>query len=383
VSLTLRSRATVTALTLSAFLAGCASLLGDFTSGDVGGADGGSDATTPGIDASSSGGSSSGSSGSSSGGGQDSSVNDAQNGVDSSSGGGEDGGTDGTLPPAEAGADGSVDGSHPDGGTDSGPKDAGFDAADSAAPWTPAQLDTAGKLALWLEPSSANFVISGGVVEQWNDLSKNANNASNTANGPVVVPNAINGHNALHFTTRGVTLDMADATSLQFGTDQIYITAVAQETAGTAYFFSKTTSAFGGAGSYYKSGLQFYAGSQDNDAGGTVYGPALNIDSTAGDEVFWGSSVFDDGKFHIVSFRRPNSFTDVLGVDDRPLQTYSTGSFDESQAGQVASVGSVTYGTFNQTQDFQLVEIVIEHTSVIPDADVANIHAYLKAKYKL
>jgi hypothetical protein len=37
----------------------------------------------------------------------------------------------------------------------------------------------------------------------------------------------------------------------------------------------------------------------------------------------------------------------------------------------------------NRLQDFQLVEIVIEHTSVIPDADTANIHAYLKAKYAL
>ena len=89
--------------------------------------------------------------------------------------------------------------------------DAGSDAkADVVGPWTPAVLDGAGSLALWLEASSANVVVSSGNVGKWKDQSKNKTDAVNANTGPTVLTGAVNGHDALHFGVASVTLAIAD-----------------------------------------------------------------------------------------------------------------------------------------------------------------------------
>jgi len=340
-------------------LAGCASLLGDFSVGEGtdGGIDGGTDGTSPVPD------------------------------------GGFDASDTGTTPKGDSGADGAADtGGGPqdantgdDGAPDSGPIDSGLDGADQSAPWTPAVLDQAGSLALWLEASGPNVVISGGLVETWNDQSKNKNDASNPNGGPTVAPMAINGHDALTFDSVGVTLGIPDAQSLQFGTDQVYITAVAKVNMGTPYFFGKFTAGQSGAGSFYSTGLVFLAQSGTDDAGATILGPVVKVNSLAGDEVDWGGPAFEDGKAHVVAMRRTSASGMRVTVDSKPPVEAQTGSFDVSEPGQPTLIGAVLFGNFHPSTNFEIAEIVAVHSStgVVADADVANLHGYLMHKYGL
>jgi hypothetical protein len=338
-------------------LAGCASVLGDFSVGDVGvGGDGGEEASDgaakgdttpvpPGPDA-------------------------ADSGRDTASG------------PDTSGADTSVAMEAGEGAA----ADTGAEAAvDQSAPWTPAALDAAGELAFWLEASSGNVVISNGVVGVWNDLSQNKNNASNSNDGPTVISSAIHGHDALNFGASGLQLYMTDATSLQFGTDQIYIAAVAQVSNGSPYFFAKYTTMLSAGMPRYATGLMFYATTQTTSEGGSVLGPVVDDNYQSGDEVDWNGTGFEDGAFHIVAMRRTNSTTFVLSVDDQPLETGTTGLWDVSVPGQNASVGAVHFGTVVPLTSFEIAEVLAVHPSsgVVADGDVANVHAYLKQKYGL
>ena len=51
-----------------------------------------------------------------------------------------------------------------------------------------------------------------------------------------------------------------------------------------------------------------------------------------------------------------------------------------------AAVGSVAYGNFTPSIDFEIAAVVVVHppsASVIGDADVTNLRTYLKTKYGL
>jgi hypothetical protein len=336
-------------------LAGCTSLLGDFSVGDAGGAgDGGSDSTSSGDTA--------------------------------------------PVPPGPDAGDSAADtASSPDtGAVDSG---AGADTSvameageaatadvvgETTAPWTPAALDAKGELAFWLEASAANVVISGGVVGVWNDLSQNKNNATNPNTGPTSVAAAINGHDVLNFASSGLSLAMNDAASLEFGTDQVYITAVAQVTSGSPYFFGKYTTMPAGGMAVFSTGILFYATSLTTDAG-SIVGPVLRDNYQSGNEVDWNGTGFEDGAYHIVAMRRTSSSNFVLSVDDQALETGQTGLWDVSVSGDDVYVGSIQFGTFRPPTNFNLAEILAVHSStgVVADSDVTLVHAYLKQKYGL
>jgi hypothetical protein len=333
-------------------LAGCTSLLGDFSVGDVGGGgDGGEDAS-----------------------------DGAANGDTTHVPPGPDAADTATGPDTS----GTTEGGDTSVAVDSGEGGTADVVVEQSAPWTPAVLDAAGELAFWLEASSANVVISNGVVGVWNDLSKNKNAATNSNTGPTVVASAINGHDALNFSSANLSLDMNDATSLQFGTDQIYIAAVAQVTAGSPYFFAKYTTMLAGGMPYFGTGIMFYATSLTTDSGSNI-GPVVVDNYQSGNEIDWNGTGFEDGAFHIVALRRTNSQTFVLSVDDQALETGSTGLWDVSVPGQTASLGAIHFGTFVPTTNFDLAEVLAVHpsTGVVADTDVANVHAYLKKKYGL
>ena len=265
--------------------------------------------------------------------------------------------------------------------------DAGGDAngdADAAA-WTPAVLDQAGSLALWLEASSSNLVISSGHVAVWHDRSRNANDATNSQAGPSVDTGATNGHDAVHFTQSGVTLGIADAPSMRFGTDQIFIAVVAKASAsvtGAQTYFSKAMTMQSGAGPEYSAGLELYAAHVAGSVPTT--NPAAHLDTTAGNGIDWMDAV-DPATFHLVALRRPTAFSLTIAVDDLPAKSASTASIDISQMGVDARIGAVHYGNLLPTVDYDIAEIVIVHASngIIADVDVANLHAYLKQKYAL
>ncbi len=261
----------------------------------------------------------------------------------------------------------------------------GMDAGPDAPAWSPTTLDGQGKLALWLEASSANLVISSGVVGAWNDLSKNGNNATNTQGGPSVETAVIHGHDAVHFTARSVVLFIADSPSLQFALDQFCMVAVARASAGGGYFFSKSTAGLSGGGSYYKSGLEFLVKSATNDAGGKVVFPAAHVDSTAGNEIDWSGPGFEDGAYHVVVLRRTNGATLQLAIDSQTVQTATTGGFDVSNPEGGVTMGGLVYGGFNAPVDLSVAELLVVHASsgVVADADVASLTTYLRKKYAL
>jgi hypothetical protein len=263
------------------------------------------------------------------------------------------------------------------------PNDGGGDANLDSGPWTPAQLDAKGNLALWLDARNTDFTIATGLVDEWRDRSSHAHKATSTG-GPTVDAAVIAGHDALHFTSQGTIFDIKDSTSLQFGGDQVYMTAVAKVVAsanGQSYFFSKVTVVNPGTGNLYDKGIEFFA---THDVSGASF-PGAHVDSQANNEAVWNAPVFDDAKFHIVSVRRTNAAELVLTVDDLSPQKASTGSFDVSMPGSDVLIGGIKYGNINRAIDFELCELVVVHgtSGIVADTDVTELHAYLKAKYGL
>jgi len=265
------------------------------------------------------------------------------------------------------------------------------DAPTEAGPWTPAVLDGDGSLALWLAASpSANVVISSGQVGVWKDLSKNHNDATNGSAGPTVHGSAINGLDALSFDTLGLSLDVADAPSLQFAADQVLIMAVERATAVPFYLFSKAREKNGGGGQYFYTGIEVRAeqGATLDGGTGTVLTAELLDDPTDagvtdGVTESWSTGVFDDGKFHIVGLRRTKATEVQLLVDDASPQTATTTAADVSSVGNDVRIGSIKYGTVTYTVHGEIAEIVVVHSTVVADSVVADVHQYLKSKYAL
>ena len=278
--------------------------------------------------------------------------------LDGTTGGGNDGGTVGKE--SGTGEDGSP--ASGDGGSD-GSADAGAD----APLWSPTLLDDQNKLALWLEASPANLVISSGLVGTWNDLSKNANNATNPSGGPQVEKTVVNGLDAVHFNARAVTLTISDAPSLRFGTDQFFIAVVARASTSGGYFFSKVTSGVSGSGVYYQSGLEFFVSSDaQDDAGSTILDdagmptvfPAGHVSALSGNEIDWLSPAFEDNAYHVVILRRTSAQGLAVSVDSRAAQTAITGQFDVSQLGQAVTMGGVVYGNRSSPVDLSIAEML-------------------------
>jgi hypothetical protein len=304
-----------------------------------------------------------------------SSVGSADSGVDGMPG------LDAAMNPEEGLRDGAADVAS-DGAADTS-SDAPADV--DAAAWSPTTLDMQGKLALWLEASSANVVVSSGLIGAWNDSSSNANNATNVSGGPQVETAAVNGHDSVHFNARGVTLTIADATSLQFATDQFAIVAVTRASTGSGYYFSKVSTTASGGGNLYASGLEFLVENEADDAGAQVVYPVAHVDSSSGNEADWTGPGLEDNNYHVVVLRRTNPFALTLTIDSQPTQSTAISQFSISQPGEDVNIGGVIYGSFHAAVDLSIAEMLIVHSStgVVADADVASVKAYLKSKYAL
>lgn len=264
-------------------------------------------------------------------------------------------------------------------------KDAASDAssndvadADAAALTVPATLDQAGKLALWLEATSSEVTLAdGGGVTAWKDKSKNKNDATALGTPPTVLKNVIAGHDAVHFSQCTDTFTIADAPSLQLATDPFYIAAVTRVLTYRAFFFGKSNTDDGGAGPY--AGLDFFTAPSNvlNDAGTGIPALYAYVDQTDG-FFTWSGAQLGDGNYHIVELRRPNATTLSLSLDDLTPQTKTVTATDVSAVGHVVNVGQIFCP---MPPDFSLVEDLVVHAPA--DADVANVHAYLKQKYGL
>ncbi len=99
---------------------------------------------------------------------------------------------------------------------------------------SPATLDAANQLALWLD--GANVSLSNGKVGTWPDQSKNKNNASNAqASAPSQILAVADKPDAVHFVADNA-LTIKDSFSLQFGKGQFYMATVVKVASTPAYF---------------------------------------------------------------------------------------------------------------------------------------------------
>jgi hypothetical protein len=260
---------------------------------------------------------------------------------------------------------------------------------EAAGPFTPASLDADGSLALWLQATSSQITTSNDVVEKWADLSKNHNDATNPTTGPVVDSAAVGGHDALNF--QNVTLAIADSPSLRFGTDQIFVAAVMKDTAGGGLAgFSKVQTKVGTGGTSFYQGFELIG-----TPGGIADGGSAKVAlarfaadlSDAGTSTLQSAQsdqpVFDDGNFHVVGARRPNAGVLVVYADGAMVTNNATEDDDISVAGIDVAVGAVHYGKVVQSVDGEIAEVIVVHAAIISDATVANVFAYLKARYAL
>ena len=282
-------------------------------------------------------------------------------------------------PVTTAGTDAATESSTPvDASADSGSDTS----SDVAQPWSPAALDTEDKLALWLEGSAPNVGVSNGKVGKWTDLSKHKTNAVNINGGPTVLAGAANGHDALHFGTFGVTLDVADAPSLQFADHQVYLEAVVRSQKTRGFVWSKATSVNAGSGPSYTTGLELFT---ETPTTGTAPSFGAHIRPDAQNTNHWGDAVFTDTSFHALRLRRTSTTELVLGVDDQPLRPAGVQTFPVDEAGKPVSIGPVLYGNLTPQVDFDIAELVVVHDAngVVLDGDVTALHAYVKKKYGL
>lgn len=262
---------------------------------------------------------------------------------------------------------------------------------DAAPPaFTPAALDERNALALWLEATSDTLTIDSGGVALWSDRSKNKNDAINNATTPTAVrpklaPAAVNGHDAVAFGTEAV-LTIADNATLQFGLDEVAMFAVAKYTGlpGRGFFFSKATwePVRGADALKYLHGPQWLVDNGDAD-GGTALAPTGHVDPTYGAQ--WNGSVFDDGQFHLVGFRRASGDKFTLLVDAQHVQAFKLNFADASEPGQDVQIGAVHLGSFKPPVDFEIAELVVVHSAsaLVGDQTVTDITRYLARKYQL
>ena len=288
----------------------------------------------------------------------------------------------GATSDGSSGDDGSVGEA---GGQDAGSGEGGADA--DAGAFTPAVLDKENRLALWLEASRGVGLDPDGGVSLWTDQSKNHNDAAQTFPiRPTVDATAVHNHPAVSFQTNDA-LEIPDSMSLHFGVDEVAILVVGRY--GTrsglsheAAFYSKAGFACAVDSCSFVEGLQL-AAARSGDAG-VARGPSARVDTSS--EATWSGSVFDDDAFHVFGVRRSLQTSFVLYSGSvGSAQTSSLDGVDVSQLDAGVLLGTVPHGNLLVPLDMEIAELVVIHasTGVVVDADVANVIAYLKAKYAL
>lgn len=240
--------------------------------------------------------------------------------------------------------------------------------ADAAAPFTPMSLTG---LALWLD-ASKGVSATGNNVTSWQDQSGNGNNATQSTSSyePLHVTVGINGKPSVHF-TGGTHLTIADTASLQWGTGDFYVAFVLAETTASSTYgmvFSKQLAPypFAGPGVF----ANFALPTQGTSWGGqTSYVDYVSTTST----------MLNDGTPRQFSLARTGT---TLSVRLNGMASASTvgAATDVGAMGTPVSMGANQSGGQALTGD--IAEVIAVSGTVSP-SDVANVEAYLKAKYSL
>ena len=268
--------------------------------------------------------------------------------------------------------------------TDSGATDAKVEAnvpdasgadADAAKPWDPSQL--AG-IALWLDGDGAS-PDANSKISTWSDKSGNANDAKQPtpAKAPALASTMINGHKAVHFA--GSVLVIADKASLQWKKSFV-VEAIVRHTkassveTGMLYYKPAPASPF--------SGPELIVGT----GGASAYPlyAALKIDITPGTQVDTSAQAApsEDAAHRVRASWDAVATTLSIQIDKSAAVTKSYPAATGLDAtGSDVNVGQGGSGFFPYTGD--IAELVAVAGATVSPADVAQLDAYLDAKYGL
>ncbi len=268
--------------------------------------------------------------------------------------------TDGPAPPLDGGPDSPID------------FDAGF---------SPFNLPG---LALWLDAEHKTTLDGNGRLQTWGDLSGNNNDASQptASSRPGVQSSSINNLPAVHFEsqTTGPFLQIADSTSLQWGTGDFSIAIVARFSNNPA--MGVTT---GAADFYWKSTFNGTLGAGVGFLGNI---PQQNYTVLAGLATVFNNSQFvftttayNDGTARLYFTRRAAAKLE-LRVNGNSIATQTTTvPLDVSAPGTPVYIGAIGNGVYYRLNGDIAEMIAVK--GAITDPDLASLEGYLKAKYGL
>jgi hypothetical protein len=248
-----------------------------------------------------------------------------------------------------------------DGGTDSG--------ADTA--WSPQRMTG---LVLWLNSGTA--VVDGGVVVGWPDSSPRGNDfaGGSASQSPTIDPAAINGVDAVRFTSAGATLMSSVQTTadFQWGTGAFLNAVVVRPGACVATCLVWETY-----DDFMSNPVYLYVSSLDG--GSQLVATAAFSDPTnAG---LQGSSApFASGQPHILAVRRTSPSSAEVRVDGIS-SSFGLASPLDFQFKEGGNLGYGTLGVQVLGLDGDVAEVIGAVAS--PNSDVAQLEAYWKAKYGL
>lgn len=278
---------------------------------------------------------------------------------------------------------GSTSGNPTDGGMDSG-TDSG---ADSGPPGY--DVKKLPNLVLWLESNTGVDLGAAATPAKWSDQSGKGNDAvqkPGECGKPDRNANMLNGHIGLGF-HETECLQIADNATLQFGTGDFYIGAVARNYANTATSTDPGTV------------FKYQDGSYTRRRYGEVYskipslfgpGPAIvfndwtdksrkivgTLDLT---EMVKTPNIYGEPG-HLIGFRRKGEVLE-LHVDDavKSTMTDAGAPIDVSNAGTPIAIG----GRANLTEFVGSIWEIVVIKGTMSDADLKDFETYAIAKYKL
>jgi hypothetical protein len=250
---------------------------------------------------------------------------------------------------------------------------------ETSGAFTPASLSN---LVLWLDATQLVMTDTSGNVASWGDLSSYKNNATAASYAaPTVLGSGIDGLASIHFGSAQTppSLQIADATSLQWGTGDFLVAIVARytndpangDTTGAANFFWKST--FQGQSG---SGVSFWGNVPL--MGGTVVDGLLMLEDQQ-DYVFTSAAYNDDIARVFVARRSGSTMELRVNGTSTATQTQMT-SVDVSAVGIPVVIGAIGYSYYQLLGD---VAEVIALSGPTTPANVTLLETYLQTKYAL
>jgi hypothetical protein len=267
--------------------------------------------------------------------------------------------------------DASMDSSMEDGAMDSSVVDSGIDTGVFDAQPLDGGIASISGLVLWLDAAKGITKNNQNQVSKWADQSSNANDAiqNTSAMQPVWSGSVFNGFPALHFDMSNTqVVDIADSSSLQWGTGDFLIEVVARF--NNDYTNNEIGLFYGKIGQ--SSGIIFFA----TDAANADDGISAAID---GNNLIGYTANYRGSTPRLYGFQRSGSTLSLRTNGAQVASQAQTGNVDVSANGEVAQIGDFQT---NAPLDGDIAEVVAVK-GAISSQDLTSLETFLKAKYGL